>query len=166
MVICNSAWSKPKLNRKMVPQPTKSQRDDVSASYKDDGAPFGIMVVDDEKDILEIVSKYLQKWNFDVDSFSDPHLALERFKSRIDHYKLLITDVRMPGMTGIELARRIVDLKPEINVVLMTAFEIDDFILPFNTRGSTRIIRRQDILRKPFRLDEVCQAVKKQMLKG
>ncbi|HEX2558093.1 MAG TPA: response regulator, partial [Nitrososphaera sp.] len=89
-----------------------------SVSIKDD-VSFGIMVVDDEQDILGIVRKYLQKWNFEVDAFSDPFIALEQFKSRRDYYRLLLTDMRMPGMTGVELASKIIDLKPGINVVLM-----------------------------------------------
>ena len=131
-------------------------------SIKDD-VPFGIMVVDDEQDILEIVRKYLQKWNFKVDAFSNPFMAFEQFKSRPDYYRLLLTDIRMPGMTGAELASKIIDLKPEINVVLMTAFETDNVALPVNALGSTNIIKRQDILKKPFRLEQVCQAVKRQL---
>ena len=149
----------------MVSEPMNSHRNDINALPTKDNVNFGIMVVDDEKDLLEIVSKYLQKWNFEVDSYCDPYIALERFKTRADHYMLLITDIRMPGMTGIELASALISIKPEINVVLMTAFETDDFVLPRSMRGSTNLIRRRDILRKPFRLDEVCQAVKKQMLR-
>jgi two-component system response regulator HydG len=135
-----------------------------SVSIKDD-VSFGIMVVDDEQDILGIVRKYLQKWNFEVDTFSDPFVALEQFKSRPDYYRLLITDIRMPGMTGTELASKVINLKPEINVVLMTAFETDNVALPVNAQGSTNVVKRQDILRKPFRLEQICQAVKKQLVK-
>jgi two-component system response regulator HydG len=135
-----------------------------SVSIKDD-VSFGIMVVDDEQDILGIVRKYLQKWNFEVDTFSDPFVALEQFKSRPDYYRLLITDIRMPGMTGTELASKVINLKPEINVVLMTAFETDNVALPVNAQGSTNVVKRQDILKKPFRLEQVCQAVKKQLVK-
>jgi CheY-like chemotaxis protein len=123
------------------------------------------MLVDDEEDILEVVSKYLKKWNFSVDAFSDPLRALGQFKSQPDYYRLLITDMRMPGMTGLELASRIIELKPGINVVLMTAFDTDSVSLPEYALRSTSVIRRQDILRKPFRLEQVCQAVKKQLIK-
>jgi DNA-binding NtrC family response regulator len=124
---------------------------------------FGIILVDDEKDILEIVRKYLQKWNFEVEAFSDPAEALEEFSSRPDYYQLLITDIRMAGMTGVELASKIIALKPGMHVVLMTAFESENIVLSVEPSGSTNIIRRQDILKKPFRLEQVCEAVKKQL---
>lgn len=117
------------------------------------------MVVEDDDDILKIVKLYLKKWGFDVDAFSDPVQALAHFQKNHDDYAVVLTDVRMPNMTGIELAQLMKMLKPGIKVVFMTAFEITQT----EQENSSATIRHEEILKKPFRLVEVCSAVKKQL---
>ena len=165
MVINYFGYRHPELLAKMATDDTSDENQDAKRMLPDNCISFGVMIVDDEKDILEILRRYLQKWNFEVDAFFDPFAALEKFRSRPDYYRVLITDLRMPGMTGVELANRLIDLKPGINIVLMTAFETDDIALPANASGSANVIKGQDILRKPFRLEQICQAVKERLTK-
>jgi DNA-binding NtrC family response regulator len=61
---------------------------------------------------------------FNVSAFYDPSLALDHFKSNSKEYALLITDVRMPGMSGPEIVSRIKRIEPEIKIIFMTAFDI------------------------------------------
>jgi DNA-binding NtrC family response regulator len=84
-----------------------------------------VMVVDDEADICSVVKKSLDSSGFKVSTFTNPTLALEHFKQDPDKYGIIVTDVRMPGMGGFELVRRIKSLNPDVKVVLMTAFEIN-----------------------------------------
>jgi YesN/AraC family two-component response regulator len=49
----------------------------------------------------------------------------EHFKSREKKYSLVISDVRMPGMSGIQLAKRIKSIDPSIKIILLMAFEIN-----------------------------------------
>ena len=55
------------------------------------------MVIDDEIDILQVVRRVLEKWGFDVDTFSNPLYAYEVFKNNPRRYSLVLTDVRMAG---------------------------------------------------------------------
>jgi CheY-like chemotaxis protein len=118
-----------------------------------------IMVVDDELDILFIVRRYLEKWGYEVDTFSDPLHALQIFKANSDRFMLVLTDIRMPEMTGIQLAHLMLKTKPDTKIVIMTAYDIttDEFGLKLPT------ITHQDILQKPFKLAQVCGAIKKQL---
>jgi DNA-binding NtrC family response regulator len=117
------------------------------------------MVVDDEFDIGYLIRRYLEKWGFDVDTFTNPLYALEVFKSNPERYSLLLTDIRMPEMTGIRLAKLIREIKPSMKVVIMTAYEVtpDELVEHLPT------ITHQDILQKPFKLLQICTAVKKQL---
>jgi len=135
----------------------------TDAKHKIDNSSFGVLVVDDEKDILEVIRIYLQKYGFVVRAFSDPFLALEHFNSNQDAYDVLLTDIRMPGMTGMELAKNIIRSKPEIHVVFMTAFELDNDAFWSLADTSMHIIRREDVISKPFSLIEICNAIKKQL---
>jgi CheY-like chemotaxis protein len=85
-----------------------------------------ILALDDDFDIIVIIKSVLQKQGFVVFAFTDPYLALEHFKINADGYGLVISDVRMPGMNGFEFISRVKELRPDIKVILMTAFEIND----------------------------------------
>lgn len=115
------------------------------------------MLVEDDEDILKIVEKYLIKWDFAVDAFSDPVLAWQHFQDHAAQYSLVLSDIKMPGMSGLELAKLMLMFKPNVKIVLMTAYELsqEELDLP--------VIRYEDILRKPFKLVEVCNAIKKQL---
>jgi YesN/AraC family two-component response regulator len=61
-----------------------------------------------------------------VDAFTNPEEALQSFKSNSDDFCLVLSDIRMPGLSGIQLAKKVKELNPDIKVILMTAFEIYD----------------------------------------
>lgn len=118
-----------------------------------------IMVVDDEHDLLRMVVLFLKKWNFEVSSFANPIDALKQFESNPSGYDLVITDIRMPGMTGMELAKSILKIRPDMKIILMTAFATS----PVELESNLPILKWDDILQKPFRLVEICNAVKKKL---
>ena len=121
-------------------------------------ASLSVLVVDDEPDILKVVEIALIRWGYSVDAFTDPDRALKQFKNCPSKYSLIITDVRMPNMSGVEFARRAQKIRPDIKVLVMTAFEVDSELkvaLPSIERG---------FLQKPFRTAEVCAAVKRCLL--
>ncbi len=84
-----------------------------------------IMIVDDEIDIATLMKLSLQKCGFNVDSFTDPFLALEHLQINSKDYTIVISDIRMPGLNGFEFVRKIREVKPKIKVLLMTAFDIN-----------------------------------------
>jgi CheY-like chemotaxis protein len=64
-----------------------------------------LLLIDDEPDILYVMKRGLESHGFQVDAFNDPRKALEHF--RPNYYHRIITDIRMPGMNGFELVRKI-----------------------------------------------------------
>ena len=85
-----------------------------------------LLIVDDEYDIVQVLKLGLQQNGFLVDTFTNPQEALQSFKSNAESYCLLLSDVRMPGLSGMQLARKVKETNPDVKVVLMTAFEIMD----------------------------------------
>ena len=61
-----------------------------------------------------------------VEAFTNPEEALQSFKSNAESYCLLLSDMRMPRLSGMQLARKVKEINPNVKVVLMTAFEIRD----------------------------------------
>ena len=86
--------------------------------------PKAIMVVDDEVDIILVFKKSLKLAGYEVFSFTDPVLALEHFKTNPAKFGLIISDIRMPNMTGIEFAAALREMTTLIPVILMSAFEM------------------------------------------
>ena len=84
-----------------------------------------IMVVDDEPDIVGMMEILLKKHGYSVFGFSDPLAPLKHFKLEAKNFQLIICDIRMPSINGYELIRRVKNLKPEIKVILLSAFEIN-----------------------------------------
>ena len=85
-----------------------------------------LLVVDDDTDIVQVLKMGLLKNRFLVDAFTNPEEALQSFKSNAETYSLLLSDMRMPALSGIQLARKVKEINPNVKVVLMTAFEIRD----------------------------------------
>jgi DNA-binding NtrC family response regulator len=85
-----------------------------------------LLVVDDDSDIAYILKQGLLKNRFLVDAFTNPEEALQNFQSNSESYHLMLSDIRMPEMSGIKLARKVKEINPKVKVVLMTSFEIKD----------------------------------------
>ena len=85
-----------------------------------------LLVVDDDSDIVQVLKMGLLKNRFLVEAFTNPDEALQSFKANAESYCLMLSDVRMPGLSGIQLARKVKEVNPNVKTVLMTAFEIKD----------------------------------------
>ncbi len=85
-----------------------------------------IIVVDDEPELASLFKSFLINEGHNVVSFTDPILALEYFKETADKHSMIITDLRMPGICGIDLAKNIREFDKKIRIFLMTAFESKD----------------------------------------
>jgi CheY-like chemotaxis protein len=85
-----------------------------------------LLIVDDDPDIVQVLKLGLLKNGFLVDAFTNPQEALQSFKSNANDFCLVLSDIRMPGLSGIQLTKRVKEINPNVKVILMTAFEIRD----------------------------------------
>jgi len=82
------------------------------------------LVVDDEVDITTVFKLGLEEADLQVDVYNDPLLALSDYKP--DTYDLLLFDIRMPGMNGFELYRKIKDIDHRSTIIHEQQQEIDE----------------------------------------
>jgi CheY-like chemotaxis protein len=115
-----------------------------------------ILLVEDEKDILNLFQKFLEKSGFYVSAFSEPLLATQEFiKNNDDNdYDLVISDIRMPEMNGIELASIIRKKNKDIPIILMTAYNTID-IEP----SILKSLNIEDIINKPIKLKDLIEKI-------
>ena len=118
---------------------------------------YKILLVDDDKDILYLMAKALRRYGiFEVEDFTQPLLALDHFKSHAEKYHIVVSDIKMPEMSGIELLQQVKNIRPEIPVLAVTAYdEVDDEILL-----ALPTMTKDEIVHKPFKILSVCDVVK------
>ena len=83
-----------------------------------------ILVVDDEPDILKVLLKGLQMNGFKASGYTDASLALSHLREHSKEYCAVLSDIRMPGVTGFQVARETKKINPELKIILMSAFEV------------------------------------------
>ena len=102
------------------------KKQDEKEGNKNDKPLANLLVVDDDPDIAHVLKQGLLKNRFLVSAFTNPEEALQNFQSNSKDYCLVLSDIRMPGMSGIRLAKKVKEINPNVKVVLMTSFEIKD----------------------------------------
>jgi DNA-binding NtrC family response regulator len=114
-----------------------------------------IMVIDDEESMCRFMQIMLQKEGYDVTSTVSSKEALEEMKSK--DYDLVIADLMMPEMNGLELLSRAKSIHPDINFIVMTAYASVDSAIEALKKGAF------DYITKPFKVDEIKIAIKKSL---
>ncbi|MDQ5987408.1 MAG: Sensor histidine kinase RcsC [Syntrophus sp. SKADARSKE-3] len=83
-----------------------------------------ILFVDDEEAIIDSGSRILEQIGYEVVVTTSPIEALEIFRTRPDKFDLVLTDMTMPKMTGLELSEQLLKIRPDIPIVLCTGFSL------------------------------------------
>ena len=113
--------------------------------------PFRILVVDDEPTQLELVGGFLRKQGFEVAEAASGRAAVARFKQ--EPFDLVLTDQRMPDLSGLELLEAVRAASPETAVVIMTAYGTIETAVSAVKAGAA------DYLAKPLNLDELLHRI-------
>ena len=83
-----------------------------------------LLVVDDDPDNTEVLKLILVNYGFLVDAFTNAEEALQKFKSNPQGYRLVLSDSWMPKLSGIQLARNVKEINPNVKVLLLTGSEM------------------------------------------
>ena len=114
-----------------------------------------VMVVDDEPDIVEPIKLWLQRKGLEIHEFTDPLLALEYFKNNADSIDVILSDIRMPQLNGYELVKRIKNIRSEVRVILISAFEIN----PQEMANLLPNIKIDSLISKPISLRDLTKVI-------
>jgi DNA-binding NtrC family response regulator len=112
-----------------------------------------ILVVDDEVAIQRALTKFLLTQGYEVDGANDGAEAIEMAKDKI--YDLVISDLKMPNMSGIELIQQVKKISPDTTFIIMTAFGTIDSAVAAIKTGAFHYVT------KPFELDDIAMLIEK-----
>ena len=120
-----------------------------------------IGIVDDDEDTSNLFHTVLGEnfVGYEVFSFNDSLLALEHFTENQVAYAIVITDLRMPGLNGLELLKKIKNTNPYVRTILISGFNIEDQM--FREGLESRIIDL--ILEKPVTILRLCDRIGNQL---
>lgn len=101
-----------------------------------------IVIIDDENDILSMLEKYLtREGGYKVKTFSNPVTAISSLPKDAD---LILLDIMMPQMNGLDALPKLLEKKPDVKVLMMTAYSTLDKVLNAHRHGAN------DYIMKPF----------------
>ena len=116
-----------------------------------------VLIVDDDPDMTSIFSLGLRDEGFEVYTYNDPLEVLSQF--RPNFYDLLLVDISMPKMNGIDLSRQLLELDPNVKICFITAGEANIEVL-------RELYPTRDIgcfIRKPVTIDQLVRRVKAEL---
>ena len=122
-----------------------------------------ILLVDNEPDIALAFKIGLEDNGFVVDTFNDPQIASTNFKDGL--YDLLLLDIKMPKMTGIEFYQRMKKIDKKVKVCFISAYDVDYNALreQLPTLEIDCLIL-ENIMRKPIEVNELIERIELELL--
>jgi len=118
-----------------------------------------IMIVDDEEDVAQTYESFLSSAGHEVRTFIDSRSALSEYVSHPFLYDLLVLDIRMQGMNGLQLYQSIKAINPECRAIFVSALDAAKEVVSI-LPGT----KPQDIIRKPVSKEQFITAVKRALI--
>lgn len=119
-----------------------------------------ILIVDDEMSLIKTEQRALERLGYQVVAKSSSIEALKTFRSQPDSFDLVFTDQTMPKMTGINLAKEILEIKPDMPIVLSTGFS--ELIMEEEARS----IGIKEFVMKPIKIKDIAETVRRALDHG
>lgn len=123
------------------------------ANHRSDGRPHRVLFVDDEPLIARLGEQFLRRLGYDTVVHTDPTQALDCFAS--NEFDLVITDLSMPRLSGLELGELLREQRPEQRIILTTAYH------SMLEGRDVHELGFCDFLPKPYNLESLKQAIKR-----
>jgi DNA-binding NtrC family response regulator len=114
-------------------------------------------IIDDEPDLVNLFRDAINNLpGVRAFGFTDPELALTHFRCNQENYRCIISDYRMPSMTGLELFEKVKEINSNVTRILMSAFEIQDQVFK-----DCRFVHK--FIQKPLRISNLVDEVQKSL---
>jgi len=121
-----------------------------------------VSIVDDDVYIAQLFHQALSE-NIDgisVFSFTDPIMAFQHFTENKENYALIISDLRMPGLNGLELLKKVKDANPKVRTILMSAYNFEEEEL-YQSYMIEAVIN--STIAKPVTMNSLCERVRDEL---
>ena len=118
-----------------------------------DGAGKRVLYVDDEEAIVFLMKRLLERQGFRVSGYTDPREALSAVRADPGQFDLAVTDYNMPGMSGLQMAEALREIRADLPVVLASGYITEEL------RQKAPAAGVRELIYKPNTADDLCEAV-------
>ena len=124
-------------------QPAELAGADGSVTLTDQRTPH-ILYVDDDPTIVFVVKRVLELKGWIVDAYQNPYEAVEAFKAQPLAFDLVLSDHQMPAMTGMDVARQVLAIRPEQLMALISGFVSEELEIEAESIGVAAVFMKAD----------------------
>lgn len=139
--------------------PLIGESEEISEFSPPEFPPLGekekILLVDDEQILAEVGKKMLEHLGYEVTTRTSSIEALELFRNQPHRFNLVITDMTMPNMTGDRLAQELINIRPDLPIILCTGYSEKI------SQGKAKSLGISEFIMKPFAINELGRAVRR-----
>lgn len=128
--------------RVYLPPSTNDDRPCAAISSTPSGEGLHVLLVDDEPNLLRVLTRALQGFGFEVTAFGDPQAAIEAMRATPDRFHAYITDFDMPGLNGIESTQIIRKISANLPILLCSGFMDTQTSAEASEAGVTRLMTK------------------------
>jgi signal transduction histidine kinase/ActR/RegA family two-component response regulator len=112
-----------------------------------------VLYVDDEEALVFLAARMLKRMGYRVSAYSNSAQALQEFRAHADEFDAMVTDISMPGLSGIELVREVLQVRPDLPVVITSGY-----IRPEDTASAQRL-GVKDVIPKPNTVEDFAEVL-------
>ncbi|MDD2228053.1 MAG: PAS domain S-box protein [Candidatus Cloacimonetes bacterium] len=120
----------------------------------DNSGTESIMFVDDEPSLVNVFRQGMMRMGYKVEGFTDPRKAYEHFAKYSSRIDIVVTDTTMPYMNGVDLAQKLLAIKPEIPIIICTGFTTLISVEDARSKGIS------DFVMKPFKMKDIAGRIR------
>lgn len=117
-----------------------------------------VAIIDDEEAMTSVTAALLQRLGYSTVTYTSAARFVADFDADPERIKLVLSDVVMPGMTGVQLVRRLRESGHDVPILLMTGFSVQSRLEPGGSSG------RVSFVRKPFTTTHLAQSVRRMLI--
>ena len=133
--------------------PCEAVRADAPGAIPVHGQGKHVLFIDDDESIVFLMTRLLQRQGYQVSGFIDAREALAAVRANPGQFDLAVTDFNMPGMSGLDVARALREIRPDLPVALASGYITDEL------RAQAPQAGVRELVYKPNTVDELCEVV-------
>lgn len=140
-----------------LPVTDRSENEESVEETYSRGGNEGLLIVDDERSIREFSSEYLSDLGYKIFTAEDGEAAITTFDSKFHDINLIILDLTLPKISGIEVLDYVKRKNPDVKVVLTSGYMIE------KESGKVEDLKIDDFIQKPYTVEKLAQVVRKNL---
>jgi len=106
-----------------------------------------VMYIDDEAALVQVITRMLQRMGYIVEGFTQAELAIEAFRADPARIDLVVTDFNMPGMSGLDVARQLLEIRADLEIVITSGYVGDELVESAHELGIRHVIYKANTVK-------------------